>query len=941
MQQKNTWRSTKWGETFTKTPPWALTLDGDKVMFDLTGKSRKSSIASVRTLSIEPGTFWSSVTYTPDGTSELVVDGIPNADAKVMQEALRSALREYESAESKRQRIKQFGDFLGLLVNWGRKVALSISKHNNEHRWISRDTLQEWMDTRPVQPPNFSFANSMQDPSIKAYFDAQPELDRKVVNVWGYDLREKVKNLNEVHLQAEREACKDFLAKVEKSPLTDDQILAVICGDNRILTIAAAGSGKTSTMVAKAGYAVHRGHVTADRVLLLAFNDKAAKELQKRIVDRLKDFNLPADKIRAQTFHAFGSYVIGQATGKKPSLAPWVADEQDIEHLSNLVDKLKDTDPLFRTNWDLFRMVFTRDLPSLAKEQEAPEDYDRTTKQKGFRTLNGKIVKSHSERLIADWLFYNGVNFEYERAYEHDVADSDHRQYTPDFYYPDIGLYHEHWALDANGNAPAEFKGYVDSMKWKRAAHAQYKTKLIETTSADIRSGMAFVILKKELTNRGVVLDPNPDREVVGRKLIEHADLVKLIRTFLSHAKSNCLTDAQLRERLRASTHGAFAYRHEMFLGLFAKIRTAWETSLKQGSYIDYDDMLNLAADHLEAGHWESPFDLVMVDEFQDSSRARSRLVQALVNKPHKFLFAVGDDWQGINGFAGSDISVMTKFEQWFGKGQTIRLQRTFRCPQSLCDISSSFVLKNPVQIPKTVTSTTTEYPPSVRAIQVSKDTEIPNAVDAVLRNLSESVEAGVIPPSKDGKVSVFVLGRYKKNDAKFLPKDCKTKYGHVLDITFGSIHGSKGLEADYVILPSMQRGIYHSFPSTIVDDPVLKLAMLPSSETYPFSEERRLLYVALTRACRSVTLVTVAGHQSPFLAELAADNGIKVTDMEGNPAMDRICPKCKVGSIVTRNGEYGSFDTCDNFPACDYKPPRPKTSTGTGKKRTTFRKRW
>lgn len=922
---KRSWGSTKLGKLFTKSQAWTLTLDGERVAFDIGGSTYVSGLGSAVSLVVDEGKFWASVSYKPDGNAPRFVDGIPNARAAEMAASLREALVAFHAEESRRtQVIKQVDEFVATVRYWSKNVSSSLGRHKQQHRWISRDTLAEWVAARPSQPLNFSLAGALQEPRIKQHYDAKTPEEHLGVKLWNTDLNQLVIQTNERHLQLELTECKDFLDQVEKSKLTPDQALAVLCFENRVLTIASAGSGKTSTMVAKAGYAVHRGHVKADRILLLAFNTDAAKELQERIIDRLGKFNLPADQIRAQTFHAFGLSVIGAATGKKPRLAPWLDQGKDIEHLSNLIDALKDNDPHFRTSWDLFRVVFSRDLPKFGSEEEAHEDYDRNTKKSGFRTLDGTVVKSHGERLIADWLYYNGVKFSYEPRYIVDTADPTHGPYQPDFYYPDVNLYHEHFALNERGEAPPEFKGYADGVKWKRSLHAKHKTDLVETTSADLRSGKAFGILEAALTKRGIVLDPNPDRPVIGRKIVEHHELVMVFRTFLTHVKSTVVTDTQLRAKLKATQVGAFIYRHKMFLDLFEKIRAAWEASLAQNDCIDFDDMLNVAADHLEAGRWESPYDLVMVDEFQDASKARARLARALVHKPHKFLFAVGDDWQGINRFAGADISVMTDFESWFGKGKTVRLERTFRCPQSLCDISSKFVQKNPVQLPKKVTSTNTEFPPAVRALQVPDDKKIQDAIDKFLGELCTSIATGMVPASQKGRISVFVLGRYRK-ESEYLPRELIAKYQSQLDLRFKTVHASKGLEADYVILPRMVRGAY-SFPSTIQDDPVLQLAM-PSGDAFPFAEERRLFYVALTRARRQVVMLTVEGRLSPFVSELVKDSKVKIVGVDGKPAEDNICPKCEVGSLIKKPGQYGPYFDCNNFPACKYRVSLKKRS--------------
>src|SRR5690606_789528 len=102
----------------------------------------------------------------------------------------------------------------------------------------------------------------------------------------------------------------------------------------------------------------------------------------------------------------------------------------------------------------------------------------------------------------------------------------------------------------------------------------------------------------------------------------------------------------------------------------------------------------------------------------QDASKARARLCRALVQKPGRYFFAVGDDWQSINRFAGADVSVMTRFNEWFGKSQVLKLEQTFRCPQALCDVSSVFVSKNPSQIAKRVRSVAPEVGPVLQAFQ-------------------------------------------------------------------------------------------------------------------------------------------------------------------------------------------------------------------------------
>jgi DNA helicase IV len=904
----NTWGPSKWGKSLTTTIPWQIALSSDEISIAIRGHVRQVHIMVSQNIQVKPGIFWATVTFKIDEKKTITLDGIPNDQAQAMLQALQNARNQHQHRIKIKDLLANFSEAIQPVLSWSQGLVDAAKLHLKSKGWLTEEFLQSWA----TRKPGSELPKILNEPELKAHLEKQSDAVKGGIRLWQRDLPEFVTGVNNRHLESELVACKSFFDTVEKSQLTEEQARAVVCFDNRVLVVASAGSGKTSTMVAKAGYALHRGFIDADKILLLAFNNEAAKELQQRIRDRLEPLGFPADKIVARTFHAFGLDVIGAATGKKPTLAPWLESNGDLRELMVMIDVLKDTDIDFRTQWDLFRIVLGRDLPTFGKEEEAPEDWDRDTRASGFRTLQGEVVKSQGERLIADWLFYNGVEYRYEVPYPIDTADQRHRQYRPDFYLPAIDAYYEHWALDDEGIPPVEFTGYLDGVKWKRELHLAQKTALLETTMAQLWSGHAFKYLAKELTQRGVVLDPNPDRAVNGRRPLENDELVRTFRTFLTHAKGNRINDQDLMSKLQAEGAGRFRFRHETFLRLFFHIRKAWESRLAQEKVIDFEDMLNMAADHLEAGKWTSPFELVMVDEFQDASRARARITRALINSPGKYLFAVGDDWQSINRFAGADLAVMTEFERWFGKGQTLRLERTFRCPQSICDVSSGFVLKNPAQLRKKVVSTTQEYSPSISAREVPDEGEIQGAIRAYLIELHQQVVKGEIPAGKNGALNVFVLGRYRRDEAAVPRWD---DLSPALNVKFMTIHGSKGLEADYVVIPRLASGSY-GFPSTIVDDPVLQLAM-PGGEEFSAAEERRLFYVALTRARRSVLLITLQHKHSSFGIELAKDFGVTPTSVNGQAANAHVCPRCSKGTMIPRTGKYGPFLGCSQFPKC------------------------
>ncbi len=455
-------------------------------------------------------------------------------------------------------------------------------------------------------------------------------------------------------------------------------------------------------------------------------------------------------------------------------------------------------------------------------------------------------------------------------------------------------------------------------MHWKRQQHVARGTALVETTSFGLRSGQALQHLAERLGASDVELDPNPDRELPdqGAKPMPDADLIGLMRTFIAHAKSNCLTLDDMAARLRQMPEDQFKERYRRFLEIAGPVFQAWDNALADERSIDFEDMLNMAAGLLEQGHYESPYELVMADEFQDASRARARLCRALVSQPGRHLFAVGDDWQSINRFAGADVSVMTGFAEWMGHGQVLKLEQTFRCPQALCDVSSRFISRNPAQIAKNVRSAAPAMGPVLQAFQMNRREEVQDGVRQYLAKLHQQLLSGAVPQGRTGRVTVFVLGRYRA-DRGAMPSDWKTAFGSTMDVEFLTAHRSKGREADYVILPGM---INRSFPSLRADDPLLSLAM-PDGDTYPLSEERRLFYVALTRARRSVAMFTLQGRHSPFLDELVKDGAVEVTAISGAAIYDERCPVCRVGVFVDRNGPHGAFRSCSSYPLCHNKP--------------------
>ena len=333
-----------------------------------------------------------------------------------------------------------------------------------------------------------------------------------------------------------------------------------------------------------------------------------------------------------------------------------------------------------------------------------------------------------------------------------------------------------------------------------------------------------------------------------------------IIREFLDLHELAPETVAQI-----ASKFSSEEYR-KLFLTVSEKYQREL-SSLLEKHQTTFSGLIKLAIRYLRSGRIKTQFRYIIVDEYQDLSALRQEFLRLLLESSQANLFAVGDDWQAIYGFSGSRVDFTLNFRKFWGDFSLHRISKTYRFGPTLAKLSSSFIMQDHTQIQKQIRSQKEDSSEAV--VEICGDSE---RLDLeVLTHYFESL------PEYS---SILLLGRF--NVDRFRLAHCSkfklTSDGIVfrprpdLRIRFLTVHQSKGLEVDYVILLN-NREAKLGFPAHVKDPPLktelIKIAEELGLDQASVNEERRLFYVALTRAKKQVILLTVDGKESSFIKEL------------------------------------------------------------------------
>ena len=685
--------------------------------------------------------------------------------------------------------------------------------------------------------------------SLEAFHIEPSETISKFTHDFG-NIHSFVKRHNEQVIQDTLNAHKDFFDHCLKYPLDKQQRRSIVSEEDNCLVVSSAGSGKTSSIVGKVRYLIDIKHVNPQNILLISYTNKAAAELTER---------MGIAGLRGYTFHKLAIDIIGKATGQKPS----ICDNTDALFVK-IYHKLLEEEDFKKSIVEYFvdYQVQEADWEHRKNERRQQLSELKETRLKAqIPDMDGKTiyVRSEQEQKICFALSSLGVKFRYEEPYEHPLADEMHSQYKPDFsiYFEQDGktkrIYLEHFGVDEHGLVPTWFakdKGityeeanqkYNDGITWKKAAHEKFGTILLTTSSADFHYSDIRHTLKASLEKVGVPVQEKTDAELYDMVLPPNSKqekaFIRLVVTFVTLIKSSCKS---IQEILKQAKNVGDERSIFIIKRIFQPVYERYIEELKNSNQIDFTDAILQAMEICHSSH-PVKYEYIIVDEFQDISVDRYNFLKVLRegNPPAK-LYCVGDDWQSIYRFSGSDMALFNQFSDYFGSTEINRIETTYRFGEPLVSLSSQFIQRNKAQIKKDIHPFNPQTKTELQFCAYERR-DYCNTIGQLVAS---------IPADK----SIFLLGRYSFDDYYLSFQYKSVKEGNrfyyfigARKIEFLTVHKSKGLEADYVVILQCNKDTY-GFPSMISDDPVLNY-VLTESDQYPFGEERRLFYVAITRA--------------------------------------------------------------------------------------------
>jgi len=692
--------------------------------------------------------------------------------------------------------------------------------------------------------------------------------------------------------------------KTDLSALNDRQREAVVSEDKRMLVLAGAGSGKTKTLLQKIIYLIEEKGVNPSSILAITFTRNAANEMMDRLIisadssgsyekimtdktisikekERERLVNQQKFKwingLTIRTFHSFCYHVLRdygvnefdnrfriigeEKRNEGEELSNHIAPETAFEVVHKLlIDECENVDYLLR----LKRYILDYIIDKIHLEDKGASEQGKDGKY--FTTLDGTRVRSKSEQFIADWFYRHSIKYEYEPLLN--VKDF---SFHPDFYIPAANLYIEH----------VSDKSYSTRNKEEQFRKGNLLlVKTFESMTAD--SALFNHTLDSILKNR-LPYDYHSTvslsfKEEFNGYFEEVKDFVAQIMRVTDMIKVENLNLVQIENRASKDQHERVRLFYELAIPIIKK----YIHYCIDKSYLDFNDLISrtasLFSNHSDiAGKYQRKYQYILVDEFQDVNNLQVELVKLLLTENTQ-LFCVGDDWQSIYGFRGSNVSYIIDFEKHFEHASVVKLNLNYRSTQHIVEASNKVISYNKYKVEKEIhASKKSEHKIVVFSGNDSNDNLL-FCVDRVRELLKEGIQNDeILFLYRRSKMYTPYFNRFRKEN---------------LHIQSKTIHAAKGLEAKVVFIIGLTEG-YGGFPDIWLEDRIFQIIKQANHDLL-LEEERRLFYVAITRAKDKLFLITEKGNESSFLKEIPETFTVK-TSVALQPVVEKVitCKKC------------------------------------------------
>lgn len=707
---------------------------------------------------------------------------------------------------------------------------------------------------------------------------------------------------------------------VERLPLTLNQRQACVSSAINTLVLAGAGTGKTSTLMGRLAYLLQSQQAQASEILLLAFAVEAANEMQERGQALKTGQSLTGYK--ARTFHSLGLYIVNTVNKGTSQLSKLSQDGELDKFLQAKFQSLLEQQAAYAR---AVQDYFTFYEKPLARSRLVNKQLVSSIPLISYRSLADEYLNNSLELIVANTLYQVGLDYVYQAHYARNVYLAAYQPYRVSFYIKPHGLsVLVYDCLEHEINELSQLEHYSRYRVLSRKAHQQdnyplleiyqdricdgltqevlcalepelftsTKPDLLTATQSDAQQDLCWAkahqaMLMNYLSKTSKAMRPSqggqsPLEIEVGNDSYyqDHSykplcrspgrthHLVALLSDLLMLVHHEGLSSSPQQEELTPSEQHLWDLMQPLYL--------AYRQALREEGAIDFELMIQQATEYIRSAQFQVPWTDVLIDEFQDISSSRFALIQAMrEQRPDIRLFCVGDDWQAIYQFAGSQIRYTRDFECYFGETERHTLDLTFRFHQALCDSSTQFIQTNPAQSRKQLRSLWQQ--PQTGLNLVSDDVSVERILEQIMLSATQQEDQKPITTTQADnelpdltQTSCLILARFSHQ----LPKARELNYWQavfpMLQIKCSTIHAAKGKEADYVIVLGNQQGQF-GLPSEKQSHEWIQ-KMRQDQEDFPYAQERRVFYVAITRARQQVFLHYSESKPSVFIQEIQAN---------------------------------------------------------------------